>query len=256
VSGAPTPLLLVTNDDGFDAPGLHALVAALEPIGRVVVAAPDREQSAASHALTLRTPLRVYRAAPDRWRIEGTPTDCVHLGIFNLTERRDPDLVLSGINRGLNVGDDVTYSGTVAGALEAALLGVPAIAVSAAIDASGAPDYAVAGAMARAVAERLLARPRPRGVFLNVNLPASPPRGIRVTRQGTRAYRAAIVERLDPSGRPYFWIAGADTTPAGEADGDHRAIEEGYVSVTPLHANLTHAPTLAVLDDWRLEIPR
>ena len=250
------PLLLITNDDGFDAPGLQALVAAVEPIGRVVVAAPDREQSAAAHALTLRTPLRVYRAAPDRWRIEGTPTDCVHLGLFHLTEKRNPDLVLSGINRGLNVGDDVTYSGTVAGALEAALLGVPALAVSAAVDASGAPDYATAAAVTRTIAERLLAERLPRGVFLNVNLPATPPRGIRVTRQGTRAYRAAVVERLDPSGQPYYWIAGAETTPAGEPDGDHRAIEEGYVSVTPLHADLTHAPTLPVLSDWRLELPR
>ena len=256
MSAADTPLLLVTNDDGFDAPGLQALVAAVAPLGRVVVVAPDREQSASSHALTLRTPLRVYRAGEDRWRVEGTPTDCVHLGIFNLTERRDPDLVVSGINRGLNVGDDVTYSGTVAGALEAALLGIPAIAVSAQIDASGAPDYAPAGAMARLLAERLLEGPLPRGVFLNVNVPAGTPRGVRVTRQGTRSYRAAVVERLDPAGRPYFWIAGADTTPAGEPDGDHRAIEEGYVSISPLHANLTHTPTVPLLEGWRLELPR
>jgi len=248
------PLVLVTNDDGFDAPGLHALVEALASLGRIVVVAPDREQSAAAHALTLRVPLRVYQAGEDRWRVEGTPTDCVHLGIFNLTGRRDPDLVLSGINRGLNVGDDVTYSGTVAGALEAALLGVPALAVSAQIDASGAPDYARAGAIARELAERLLAQPLPRGVFLNVNVPAGVPREIRITRQGTRSYRAAVVERLDPAGRPYYWIAGADTTPAGEPDGDHRAIEEGCVSVTPLHANLTHGPTLPVLADWGLEI--
>ena len=250
------PLVLVTNDDGFDAPGLHALVQALGFLGRIVVVAPDREQSASAHALTLRIPLRVYQAGTDRWRVEGTPTDCVHLGIFNLTERRDPDLVVSGINRGLNVGDDVTYSGTVAGALEAALLGIPAIAVSAQIDASGAPDYARAGAVARRLAEQLLAQPLPRGVFLNVNVPAGTPRGLRVTRQGTRSYRAAVVERLDPAGRPYFWIAGADTTPAGEPDGDHRAIEDGFVSVTPLHANLTHLPTLSVLEGWGLELPQ
>ena len=250
------PLVLVTNDDGFDAPGLHALVQALGFFGRIVVVAPDREQSASAHALTLRIPLRVYQAGTDRWRVEGTPTDCVHLGIFNLTERRDPDLVVSGINRGLNVGDDVTYSGTVAGALEAALLGIPAIAVSAQIDASGAPDYARAGAVARRLAEQLLAQPLPRGVFLNVNVPAGTPRGLRVTRQGTRSYRAAVVERLDPAGRPYFWIAGADTTPAGEPDGDHRAIEDGFVSVTPLHANLTHLPTLSVLEGWGLELPQ
>jgi 5'-nucleotidase len=255
VSG-PRPLILATNDDGFDAPGLRALVAALETVGRVVVAAPDREQSAASHALTIRLPLRVWQAAPDRFRVEGTPADCVHLGVFNLTERRDPDLVVSGINRGLNVGDDVTYSGTVAGALEGALLGLPAVAVSAAIDASGNAPYEAAAAFAARLAARLLEDPLPRGVFLNVNVPAGPVRGVRVTRQGTRAYRAAVVERLDPAGRPYYWIAGAETTPAGEPDGDHRAIEEGYVSVSPLHANMTHEGSLRRVRAWDLSLER
>lgn len=250
-----TPCILLTNDDGFDAPGLHALREALEPLGRIVVVAPDGEQSASSHALTLRRPLRVWNTAPDRYRVDGTPTDCVHLGVFHLTGHRIPDLVLSGINRGLNLGDDVTYSGTVAGALEAALLGVPSIAISAAIDEGGRVDDAGAAAVARELTDRLLEKRLPTGVFLNVNVPSGQAQGIRITRQGTRSYRAAVVERLDPSGRPYFWIAGADTTPSGEPDGDHHAIREGFVSVTPLHANMTHALSMEVLESWGLALP-
>jgi 5'-nucleotidase len=249
-----TPCILVTNDDGFDAPGLAALVAAMEALGRVVVVAPEREQSAAAHALTLRRPLRVWETASDRYRVDGTPTDCVHLGVFHLTGKRIPDLVVSGINRGLNLGDDVTYSGTVSGALEAALLEVPAIAFSAATDESGVADYRCAAAFAAPLARRLLREGLPRGVFLNVNVPTGSPTGVRVTRQGTRSYRAAVVERLDPQGRPYFWIAGADTTPGGEPDGDHHAIAEGVVSVTPLHANMTHHPSLPVVAGWALEL--
>jgi 5'-nucleotidase len=163
--------------------------------------------------------------------------------------------VVSGINRGLNVGDDLTYSGTVAGALEGALLHVPALAFSAATDERGAADYTRAAAFARRLCIEVLERGLPPGVLLNVNVPAGVPRGVRVTRQGKRTYRATVDERRDPSGRPYYWIAGADTTPSGEADGDHRAIEDGYVSVTPLHADLTHAPSLEELARWLLEVP-
>jgi 5'-nucleotidase len=250
------PWVLLTNDDGYEAPGLSALAAGVSSLGRkVVVVAPDRERSGAGHALTLGRPLRVWRIAPDRYRVDGTPTDCVHLGIFNLGGGRAPDLVLSGINRGSNVGDDVTYSGTVAGALEGTLLQVPSLAFSTAVDDRGEADYGVAARFAGELAARVLERGLPRGVFLNVNLPAGTPRGVRITRQGTRAYRAAVVERLDPSGRPYFWIAGADTTPSGEPDGDHAAIGKGYVSVTPLHANMTHVPSLEALSAWGLSVP-
>jgi 5'-nucleotidase len=246
--------LLLTNDDGYDAPGLAALAGALGDLGRIVVVAPDRERSGAGHALTLGRPLRVWQTAPDRYRVDGTPTDCVHLGTFNLTGGRAPDLVVSGINRGLNVGDDVTYSGTVAGALEATLLNVPALAFSVATDEDGRADFGHAARFARRLAGAALRLGLPRAVFLNVNVPAGPPRGVRITRQGTRSYRAAVVERLDPSGRPYFWIAGADTTPSGELDGDHTAIRDGMISVTPLHANLTHSPSLEVLSGWGLEL--
>jgi 5'-nucleotidase len=247
---------LLTNDDGFDAPGLAALAGAVADLGRVVVVAPDRERSGAGHALTLGRPLRVRETGPAWFKVDGTPTDCVHLGVFNLTGGRAPDLVLSGINRGLNLGDDVTYSGTVAGALEGTLLHVPSLAVSAAADEGDKVDYGTAARVVAHLAVRILRDGLPDGVFLNVNVPAAPPRGIRVTRQGTRSYRAAVVERLDPSGRPYYWIAGADATPACEPDGDHAAIAEGFVSVTPLHADLTHAPSLEAMAEWRLEVPR
>lgn len=248
------PLILLTNDDGFDAPGLAALAAALERVGDLVIVAPDRERSGAGHALTLLRPLRVRLRGPDRYEVDGTPTDCVHLGVFNLTGKRQPDLVVSGINRGLNVGDDVTYSGTVAGALEGTLLHVPSLAFSVERDDEGRAEYDHPARIARVLVERVLDDGLPSGIFLNVNVPMGTPKGIRITRQGSRSYRAAVVERVDPAGRPYFWIAGADTTPTGEPEGDHAAIADGYVSVTPLHANMTHEPSLAALRSWNLEL--
>lgn len=247
--------ILVTNDDGIDAPGLAALAEAASFLGRVIVVAPDRERSGAGHALTLGRPLRVRPRGTDRYEVDGTPTDCVHLGVFNLTGGRPPDLVLSGINRGLNIGDDVTYSGTVAAALEGTLLNIPSIALSSERDDDGGADYRLAAALARRIGERVLVEGLPRGVLLNVNVPRGAPAGIRVTRQGTRTYRAAAVERLDPSGRPYFWIAGADMTPSGEPDGDHEALRAGHVSITPLHANMTHDPSRGRIAAWHLELP-
>jgi 5'-nucleotidase len=253
LSDSPRRCILLTNDDGFDAPGLAALTEAMSPLGQVVVVAPDRERSAASHALTLNRPLRVQRVAERRYRIDGTPTDCVHLAIDHLTGGSLPDLVVSGINRGLNVGDDVTYSGTVAGALEGTLLHVPSIAFSAETTADGAVDYAQAAKFSRGVAERVLQRGLAPGVLLNVNVPHSPAQGVRVTRQGTRRYRATAEERIDPSGRPYYWIAGRDMTPTGEADGDHLAISDGCISITPLQANLTDERGLGEIGDWNWE---
>jgi 5'-nucleotidase len=248
------PLILVTNDDGYDAPGLAALVEAVQPLGRVVVVAPDREQSGAAHALTLVRPLRAYEVARDRYRVDGTPTDCVHLGINSLTGGRLPALVVSGMNRGLNVGDDVTYSGTVAGALEGTLLHVPSVAFSVAIDEAGHADFARALPLARRLAQIVLERGLEPGVLLNVNFPREAPCGIRITRQGTRRYKATALARLDPAGRPYYWIDAVSATPTDEPDGDHRAIREGYVSLTPLTANLTHERSLAALSEWKLEL--
>ena len=246
---ATRPLILITNDDGYDAPGLQALIGSVETLGRVVVSAPDREQSGASHALTLDRPLRVRTVAEDRYRIDGTPTDCVHLAVDKLCGRL-PDLVLSGINRGLNVGDDVTYSGTVAGALGGALLRIPAAALSTALPPDGSIDYAQAARIACRIAERILRDGLARGTLLNVNVPHGPAKGIRVTRQGTREYRATAVERTDPSGRPYYWIDDIDMTPTGEPDGDHTAAAEGFISISPLHTNMTHESSLEPLTSW------
>jgi 5'-nucleotidase len=248
------PCLLVTNDDGIDAPGLAALASAVSHLGRVIVVAPDRERSAAGHALTLNRPLRVRARGEDRYEVDGTPTDCVHLGVFNLTGGRPPRLVLSGINRGVNLSDDVTYSGTVAAALEGTLLRIPSIAFSAERDADGQAKYEVGARLASRIAEKALANGLPPGVLLNVNVPLETPKGIRITRQGSRTYRAAAVERLDPSGRPYFWIAAPDTTHSEEPDGDHTALRLGYVSVTPLHADMTHDPSRGILADWGLTL--
>jgi 5'-nucleotidase len=253
---AKRPRILVTNDDGYDAPGLRALVDALGPVGELFVVAPDREQSATSHALTVDRPLRVYEDAPGRYRVDGTPTDCVHLGVERLTGGTPPDLVVSGINRGLNVGDDVTYSGTVAGALEGALLHIPAVAFSAATDERGLADYRAAAAFAPRICSAVLERGLEPGVLLNVNAPLGDPTGVRVTRQGTRTYTAVSEERRDPAGRPYYWIAAAHITPSGETDGDHTAIRDGVISITPLHANLTHERSLTDVAGWPLELAR
>jgi 5'-nucleotidase len=164
-------------------------------------------------------------------------------------------MVLSGINRGLNLGDDVTYSGTVAGALEGTLLEIPSLAISAASGEDGEGDYSSAARVATQLAGLVLREGLPPGVFLNINVPTGRPGRVRITRQGTRTYRAAAVERMDPSGRPYYWIGGAEMTPAGEKDGDHRAIDEGFVSVTPLHADMTHWPSLETLRAWRITSP-
>jgi len=249
------PFILVANDDGIEAAGLAALAGAVAHLGRVIVVAPDRERSGAGHALTLGRPLRVRKRGEDRFEVDGTPTDCVHLGVFNLTGGRPPALVLSGINRGANLGDDVTYSGTVAAALEGSLLRIPSIAFSVERDLEGQADYTAAAGLAAIVAARVLALGLPPGVLLNVNVPRGSLKGIKITRQGTRTYRAAALERLDPSGRPYFWIAGADMTPSDEPDGDHAAIREGYVSITPLHADMTHEPSRRIVADWGLTLP-
>ncbi|HEX4825569.1 MAG TPA: 5'/3'-nucleotidase SurE [Candidatus Polarisedimenticolaceae bacterium] len=246
--------ILVTNDDGIEAPGLAALAAAVAPLGHVIVVAPDRERSGAGHALTLMRPLRIRKRGDDRHEVDGTPTDCVHLGVFHLTGGTPPDLIVSGINRGLNIGDDVTYSGTVAAALEGTLLHIPSIAFS--VERDDRPtDFGLAASVARRIAERVLETGLPPGVLLNVNVPREPVAGIRITRQGTRSYRAAIVERLDPSGRPYFWIASPDTKPADEPEGDHAAIRQRFVSITPLHANMTHEPSRALVASWGVALP-
>ncbi|HTR78948.1 MAG TPA: 5'/3'-nucleotidase SurE [Gemmatimonadaceae bacterium] len=247
--------LLVTNDDGIFAHGLECLVAAAERLGDVTVVAPDREQSATSHSLTLHHPLRPVTRGERRWQVDGTPTDCVMLAVEALMPER-PDWVLSGINHGQNMGEDVLYSGTVAAAMEGLALGVPSIAVSFA----GGDLRTDVGRLREQVPtltrvlRHITTLPSfPADTLLNVNLPPrgdQEARGVRLTRLGRRVYSQSVTPMQDPWGRQIYWIGGGDMTWSGEADSDFRAIEEGYVSVTPLHLDLTHFTVLQGAAGW------
>jgi 5'-nucleotidase len=233
---------LISNDDGIHSPGIAALERAARRAGlETYVVAPDREQSASSHALTLHRPLRVLKTAERSWVVDGTPTDCVNLAISSILKLTPPDVVLSGINSGPNLGDDVTYSGTVAAAFEGSLLGVPSIAFS--LDyrrdrSETPPDYTEAEGVALQVIRYALEIGLPQLTLWNVNVPAGRPVGFRATRMGRRKYGDSVVEKIDPRGRPYFWIGGVhvDTQEDGS---DLTAVADGYVSVTPLHLDLT-----------------
>ena len=232
--------ILVSNDDGIFSPGIKALGLAMRALGEVFVVAPDMEQSAVGHGITVRRPLRFKHTQSagfgeiPAYRVDGTPADCVVLGVHLLGR---PDLVVSGINLGVNLGLDLTHSGTVAAALEGASLGIPSIAFS--LDTSGEIlDFQEAARWALAIARAVGERGLPPGVLLNVNFPASRPKGLLVTRLSTHRFEDQVVERLDPEGKPYYWIAG---TPAGEEEEgtDLWAVRRGYVSVTPVSLDLT-----------------
>jgi 5'-nucleotidase len=241
--------ILVTNDDGYGAPGLAALERALGALGRVTVVAPDRERSSASHALTLHRPLRVRPHGPRQFSVDGTPTDCVYLGVVQPLGEK-PDLVVSGINRGLNVGDDITYSGTVAAAFEAALLGVPAFAVS--VDTARGEEYSAAAALAVEVARQVIQHGLPADTILNLNLPGGAPSGVRFTRQGKRIYTQSVVERRDPRGAVYYWIGGEPTPANSDPESDLAAVLDGYAAITPLKLDLTDTRTLDMITRWKV----
>lgn len=245
-------LILLTNDDGIHSPGLAALSEQLASLGRVVVVAPDRERSAASHSLTLQSPLRAEELSPGHFSVDGTPTDCVNLGIHGLLEER-PALVISGINRGGNLGDDITYSGTVAAAMEATLMGVPAFAIS--LDAQSFPDAVFTGAahFAALLARMILERGLPADTLLNVNVPAGQPRGVRLTRQGKRRYSDLVVEKLDPRGRKYYWIGAGEASFQAIEGTDFHAVHSGCISITPLHLDLTNYRSFDHLAAWNFD---
>jgi 5'-nucleotidase len=229
--------ILVTNDDGVRSEGIHALADALRPLGDVIVVAPHIEASAIGHALTLRRPLRMEVVSENVYEVDGTPTDCVNIAITQLFQSA-PDLVVSGINKGYNLGDDVTYSGTVAGALEGALLGIPSIAVSLE-RARSTYDFAPAAAAARRMAEAVLTRGLPARTLLNLNVPAGTPRGLRVTCQARRNHVTTIDARVDPRGNRYYWIEEGDNAWEPHDRSDYQAVKDGFVSVTPLHPDMT-----------------
>ncbi|MBA2627479.1 MAG: 5'/3'-nucleotidase SurE [Gemmatimonadales bacterium] len=246
--------ILVSNDDGILAPGLALLAEACRGVGTVTVVAPDREQSGTSHSLTLHRPLRPARRPDGAYQIDGTPTDCVMLALGALMPEQ-PDFVFSGVNHGPNMGEDVLYSGTVAAAMEAVMLGVPGIAIS---FAGHEPETMAtyADALARLVKRIACVPTYPRDMLLNINLPRGPAsdvRGIRVTRLGSRFFSESMTRMKDPWGREIFWIGGGTITWTGGEDTDHSAVADGYISVTPLHMDLTHYPQLDTVQAWRLE---
>lgn len=248
-------LILCTNDDGYLATGLEVLVRAAGSIGDVRVVAPDREQSASSHSLTMHYPLRARTSREGRFHVDGTPTDCVALAVGALLDQR-PELVLSGVNHGPNMGEDVLYSGTVAGAMEATILGIPAVAVSFAGREAG--DIASFEPLLAALLPQLVDRSDfPAETLLNINLPPVPPhevKGVQVTRLARRVYNDSLTRARDPSGREYFWIGGGGVEWIAPEGTDARAVKDGYVSVTPLHLDLTNHALLEDVNRWKLAL--
>ncbi len=242
-----TPRILVTNDDGIYSEGLRKLAASLREIGEVFIVAPDREQSAASHALTLNRPLRILQIEEGEWIVDGTPTDCVNLAVLYILKDRRPDLICSGINFGPNLGDDVTYSGTISAAFEGSLLRIPSIAFSALVGEHFSFDRCAkfAGWLVR----ETLGRKRDPSIILNVNFPVEEIRGVRITNLGKRTYTEGVIERLDPRGRKYFWIGGEPPVWTHHPGSDFDAVDSGFVSITPLHLDLTHHQAVDALRD-------
>ncbi len=247
--------ILCTNDDGYMALGIEVLASAARALGSVTIVAPDREQSATSNSLTIHHPLRVRRTGEGVLVVDGTPTDCVILAVNELLDER-PDVCFSGINHGSNMGEDVLYSGTVAGAMEATVIGIPAIAMSYAGDAFedlGAWEDVITSVL-RGIIEQ---GDFPADTLFNVNLPpidAAKVKGIRVTSLGKRRYSDSLTKALDPNGREYYWIGGGEVTWTGAEDSDFAAIREGYISVTPLHLDLTNYKLLEEIRGWRLSL--
>jgi 5'-nucleotidase len=243
--------ILVTNDDGYRSEGIHALAAALRAVGDVTIVAPTTEASAIGHALTLRRPLRLERIDDGVFAVDGTPTDCVNVAVTQVF-RALPDLVVSGINKGWNLGDDVTYSGTVAGALEGALLGIPSIGVSLR-QTRGEYDFQYAARAAAVMADALIRQPLPGRTFLNINVPKGEPKGYRVTVQAKRNHVTSVAERHDPKGHPYYWIEEGQNDWEPHDRSDYQAVRDGYVSVTPLHPDLTAHHALAAVEALSFE---
>jgi len=244
--------ILVTNDDGILAPALQALKGELSPLGRVVIVAPDRDQSATSHSLTLHRPFRIQRHDTDVYSVDGTPTDCVVCAWYGLLDMK-PDLVISGINHGPNMGEDVFYSGTVAAAIEGAMQG--ALAVSVSLVTRQLTDFLEPAAFVGRLARQVMERGLPRRRLLNVNIPFRPwteVRGVAITRLGSRVYRDTLVRKVDPRGRDYYWIGGEDPVWDPSPGSDFNAVHEGWISVTPLKLDLTDEPAVDTVGEWNL----
>ncbi len=252
------PTILLSNDDGIDAKGLAALASALDGLGDLRVVAPEREQSAVGHAITVRDPIRAYTHAFEvpsgpipAWAVAGTPADCIKLAVWNLLDHK-PDLVVSGINMGPNTAVNVLYSGTVSAASEACILGIPSIAVS--LCSWTATDFEAAGRYARKIAENILRQGLPAGILLNVNIPDVPHgsiRGIEVTRLARARWEEEFSARVDPLQRPYYWLTGTFRNLEDEDENDLGAVGRNFVSVTPLHLDMTAYTFLREMRSWK-----
>jgi 5'-nucleotidase len=245
------PRILVTNDDGVHSEGIKTLADALRPFGDVTVVAPIQEASAIGHALTLRRPLRIDIIGPNVFAIDGTPTDCVNLAIAHVLKAK-PDLIVSGINKGWNLGDDVTYSGTVSGALEGALLEIPSIAISAQ-RIKDECEFAPSAAAAATVAQTVLERGLPKFTFLNINVPMGPTKGFRITVQARRNHVTVVSARMDPRHREYFWIEEGENEWEPHDRSDYQAVRDGYISITPLQPDMTAHSALAYVEGFTLQ---
>ena len=245
--------ILVTNDDGYRSEGIQSLARALGRLGEVTIVAPVEEASAIGHALTLRHPLRLETIGERIHAVDGTPTDCVNVAVTHVFGGL-PDLVVSGINKGWNLGDDVTYSGTVAGALEGALLGIPSVAVSLR-QTRGTYDFGYAADAAAAIADAVLRQPLPARTFLNLNVPKGQPKGYRVTVQARRNHVTSVAERHDPKGRPYYWIEEGENEWEPHDRSDYQAVRDGYISITPLQPDMTAHDALKYLEELPLDAP-
>jgi len=244
--------VLITNDDGIHSPGIEALVQAMSEFGKSVVIAPDRDNSAVSHSLTMNRPLRVIQLAKDRYTVDGTPTDCVAIALKKIVHDQ-PDLLVSGINTGANIGDDISYSGTVSAAIEGTIYSIPSMAISVA----GKPpfDFRSAIKIARCMAQKIMQNSLPENTLLNINVPnGNSYKSIKVTRQGRRLWQDAIRETLDRGGNHHYWIGGGTPIPDHEEDTDVYAVANGHVSITPIQLDLTnHAGISFLKEKWLLE---
>jgi 5'-nucleotidase len=244
--------ILVTNDDGVHSEGIRALADAVKHLGDIIVVAPIQEASAIGHALTLRRPLRVEPVHPGVYAVDGTPTDCVNIAITHVMKAK-PDLIVSGINKGWNLGDDVTYSGTVAAALEGALLGIPSIAVSTQKRRDNGYEFGPSSLAAAEVAQAVLLRGIPKFTLLNINTPQGSNKGFRVTVQAKRNHITVVSERIDPRNQPYYWIEEGQDDWEPHDRSDYQAVRDGYVSITPLQPDMTAHDALRYVEELQLK---
>ena len=244
--------ILITNDDGIHSPGLKALQEALQPLGNTFVIAPERDNSAVSHSLTMHRPLKVHQLEPQSYTVDGTPTDCVAIGLKKILSKQ-PDLLVSGINAGANLGDDISYSGTVSAAIEATMYGIPSIAIS--VGGKLPLQYGGAMKIAACMAEKVLGNQLPEQTLLNINVPSGENYNkIKITRQGRRLWKDAIQETIDPWGNKRYWIGGGTALADPQQDTDVHVFASGNVSITPIQLDLTnHAGITFIQNTWRLE---